>query len=63
MAAKAVRLKMEEAEAQRLSPEEVCGPIAPRAPLNNLDRLMNWVKEFLSRQKNSQVYPVPIIRD
>ncbi len=31
--------------------------------LNNLDRLVNWSIEFLSRRDNNWVYPVPINRN
>ncbi len=31
--------------------------------LNNLDRLVNWSNEFLSRRDNDWVYPVPIDRN
>jgi hypothetical protein len=48
MAAKAACFEMEDAEAQRLG-----GPTALRAPLNNLDRLVNWSNKFLVRRDNN----------
>ncbi len=33
------------------------------ASLNNLDRLVNWSNELLSRRDYDRTYPVPIIRD
>jgi hypothetical protein len=48
MTAEAARLEIEDAEAQRLNPEDVDGPSAPRMRLNNLDRLVNWSNEFLA---------------
>jgi hypothetical protein len=63
MAAEAGCLEMEDAEAQRLGPEEMGRPTAPRASLNNLDRLVNWSNELLSSRDNDRTYPVLIIRD
>jgi hypothetical protein len=63
MTAEAARLEMEDSEAQRLTIEEVDRPSAPKMQLNNLDRLVNWSNEFLSRRENDQVYPVPIDRN
>jgi hypothetical protein len=63
MTAEAARLKMEDAEAQRLTIKEVDGPSAPKMQLNNLDRLVNWSNEFLGRRDTDRVYPVSIIRD
>jgi hypothetical protein len=63
MTAEATRLEMEDAEAQRLTIEEVYGPSAPKMQLNNLERLVNWYNEFLGRRDNDQVYPVPIDRN
>ncbi len=60
MTTKAAWLEIEDAEAQRLTIEEVDGPMAPKVQLNNLDRLVNWSKEFLGRRDNDRVYPVPI---
>jgi hypothetical protein len=62
MTAEAARLEIEDAEAQRLNPEDVDGTSAPRMHLNNLDRLVNWSNEFLSRRDTDQINPVPIIR-
>jgi hypothetical protein len=59
MTAEAARLEMEDAEAQRLTIEEVDGPSAPKMQLNNLDRLENWSNEFLGRRDNDRVYPSP----
>ncbi len=39
------------------------GPSAPKVQLNNLERLMNWSNEFLSRRDNDRVYSVPINRN
>jgi hypothetical protein len=55
-------LKIEDAEAQRLNPEDVGGPSAPGMRLNNLDRLVNWSNEFLGRRDTDQIYLIPIIR-
>ncbi len=63
MTAEAARLDMEDAEAQRLTIEEVDGPSAPKVQLNNLDRLVNWSNKFLGRRDNDLVYPVPIDRN
>ena len=62
MTAEASRLEIEDAEAQRLTIEEMDGPTAPKVQINNLDRLVNWSNEFLGRRDNDRVYPVPIIR-
>jgi hypothetical protein len=63
MTEEAVRLEMEDSEAQRLTIEEVDGPSAPKMQLNNLDRLVNWSNEFLSRRDTDRVHPVPLIRN
>ncbi len=63
MTAEAAHLEVEDAEAQRLSFEEVDGPSAPKMRINNLDRLVNWSNEFLGRRDTDGIYPVPIIRD
>jgi hypothetical protein len=63
MTAEAARLEMEDAEAQRLTIEEVDGHSAPKVQLNNLDRIMNWSNEFLGRRDNDRVYPVPMDRN
>jgi hypothetical protein len=63
MTVEAVRLEMEDSEAQRLTIEEVDGPSAPKMQLNNLDRLMNWSNEFLGRRDNDRIYPFPINRN
>jgi hypothetical protein len=62
MTTEAARLEIEDTKAQRLTIEEVDGPSAPKVQLNNLDRLVNWSNEFLSRRDNDRVYPVPINR-
>ncbi len=59
----AARLEMEDAEAQRLTIEEMDGPTAPKVQLNNLDRLVNWSNEFLGRKDNDRIYPIPINRN
>ena len=63
MTAKALRLEIEDAKAQRLTIEEMDGPTDPKVQLNNLDRLVNWSNEFLGRRDNDRVYPVPINRN
>jgi hypothetical protein len=55
MAARAACLEIEDAEVQRLNPEDEDGPMAPRMCLNNLDRLVNWSNEFLGRRDNYRV--------
>jgi hypothetical protein len=62
MTAEASRLEIEDAEAQRLTIEEMDGPTAPKVQLNN-DRLVNWSNEFFGRRDNDRVYPVPINRN
>jgi len=62
MSIEAACLKIEDAEAQRLNPEDGDGSSAPGIRLNNLDRLVNWSKEFLSKRGTYQIYPVLIIR-
>jgi hypothetical protein len=59
MSAEAARLKIEDAEAQRLNPEDMGGPSAPGMHLNNLDRLVNWSNEFLGRRDTDQIYLIP----
>jgi hypothetical protein len=63
MEAEAARIYVGEVKAQKPYQEEVERPTAPRAPLNNLDRLVNWSNDFLSRQNGNQVYPIPITRN
>jgi hypothetical protein len=63
MTAEAARLEIEDAEAERLTIEEVDGPSAPKVQLNNLDRLVNWSNEFLGRRDNDRVYPDPSDRN
>ncbi len=58
----AVRLQIEDAEAHRLSPEDVGESSAPGTPLNDADRLVSWSDEFLGRRDIVQVYLVPIIK-
>jgi hypothetical protein len=55
MTAEAARLEMEDAEAQRLTIEEV--------QLNILDRLVNWSNEFLGRRDTERIYPAPVDRN
>jgi hypothetical protein len=38
-------------------------PMAPRGPLNNLDRPVNWAHDFLNRQQRDRVYPATAGRD
>jgi hypothetical protein len=59
MDAEAARTAEEDVEAQRLNPEDPRQPSAPRGPLNNLDRLVNWSHEFLNRNQDARIYPVP----
>ena len=59
MDAEAARTAEEDLEAQRLNPEDPRQPSAPRGPLNNLDRLVNWSHEFLNRNQDARIYPVP----
>jgi hypothetical protein len=60
--AEAVRLQVEDAEAQRLSPEDVGESSAPGTCLNNADGLVSWSNELLGRGDTDQVYLVPIIK-
>ena len=57
MTAEAARLEIEDAEAQRLTIEEVDGPSAPKVQINNLDRLVNWSNEFLGKEGQRQGLP------
>ena len=52
MTAEAARLEMEDAEAQRLTIEEVDRPSSPWMQLNILDRLVNWSNKCLGRRDN-----------
>ncbi len=63
MTAEAAPLEMEDIGTQRLTVKEVDGPSAPKVQLDNLDRLVNWSNEFLSRKDNDRVYPVPMDRN
>jgi hypothetical protein len=63
MTAEAARLEMEDAEAQRLTIEEVDGPLAPRMQFNILDRLVNWSNEFLGRRDTERIYAAPVDRN
>jgi hypothetical protein len=57
MDAEAARTAEDDPEAQGLNPEDPRQPSAPRGPLNNLDRLVNWSHEFLNRNQDSRIYP------
>ncbi len=59
MDAEAARAAGDDPEAQRLNPGEPDPPSAPRVPLNNLDRLVNWLHDFLNRNQDARIYPVP----
>ncbi len=62
MTPEAVRLEIEDNEAQRLTVGEMDGASAPGVQINNLDRLVTWSNKFLGRRDNDRVYPVPIAR-
>ncbi len=57
MDAEAARTAEDDPEAQGLNPEDPRQPSAPRGPLNNLDRLVNWSHEFLNRNQDARIYP------
>jgi hypothetical protein len=59
MDAEAARAADHDIEAQRLNPGDPDQPSAPRGPLNNLDRLVNWSHDFLNRNQDARIYPVP----
>ena len=59
MDAEAARAADRDPEAQRLNPGDPDRPSAPRGPLNNLDRLVNWSHNFLNRNQDARIYPVP----
>ncbi len=59
MDAEAARTAEDNPEAQGLNPEDPRQPSAPRGPLNNLDRLVNWSHEFLNRNHDARIYPAP----
>jgi hypothetical protein len=59
MDAEAARAADRDPEAQRLNPRDPDQPSAPRGPLNNLDRLVNWSHDFLNRNQDARIYPVP----
>jgi hypothetical protein len=59
MDAEAARAADRDPEAQRLNPGDPDQPSAPRGPLNNLDRLVNWSHDFLNRNQDARIYPVP----
>ncbi len=59
MDAEAARATGGDPEAQRLKPGEPNQPSAPRGPLNNLDRLVNWSHDFLNRNQDARIYPAP----
>jgi hypothetical protein len=63
MEAEAARINMVELEDQGQNLEDLERPTASRAPLNNLDHLVNWSHDFLNRQQGDQVYPAPAGRD
>jgi hypothetical protein len=60
--AEAVRLQVEDAEAQRLSPEDVGKSSARGTCLNNADGLVSRSDKLLGRGDTNQVYLVPIIK-
>ncbi len=62
MTDEAASLEIEDTEAQRLNLGGV-ERTTPRAPLNNLDRLVNLSNKFLGRWDKDRAYPVPIIRN
>jgi hypothetical protein len=53
MDADAARAADHDNEAQRLNPGDPDQPSAPRGPLNNLDRLVNWYTHKTSGFKTS----------
>ncbi len=53
--AETVRLQVEDAEAQRLSPEDVGEPSALGTGISNADGLMSWPDEFFGRGNTDQV--------
>ncbi len=53
------RTAEDDPEAQGLNQQDLRQPSAPRGPLNNLDRLVNWSHEFLNRNQDARIYPVP----
>jgi len=59
MDAEAARTAEDDPEAQGLNQQDPRQPSAPRGPLNNLDRLVNWSHEFLNRNQDARIYPVP----
>jgi hypothetical protein len=59
MDAEAARTAEDDPEAQGLNPEYPRQSSAPRGPLNNLDRLVNWSHEFLNRNQDTRIYPAP----
>ena len=59
MDAEAARTAEDDLEAQGLNQQDPSQPSAPRGPLNNLDRLVNWSHEFLNRNQDARIYPVP----
>jgi hypothetical protein len=59
MDAEAARATGGDPGAQRLNPGEPVQPSAPRGPLNNLDRMVNWSHDFLNRNQDARIYPVP----
>jgi hypothetical protein len=59
MDAEAARAVDRDPEAERLNPGDPDQPSALRGPLNNLDRLVNWSHDFLNRNQDARIYPVP----
>jgi hypothetical protein len=59
MDAEAARTAEDDPEAQGLNPQDPHWPSAPRGPLNNLDRLVNWSHQFLNRNQDARIYPAP----
>ncbi len=57
--AEAARATEDDPEAQGLNQGEPGQPSAPRGPLNNLDRLVNWSHQFLHSNQDTRIYPAP----
>jgi hypothetical protein len=55
----AARATEDDPGAQRLNPGEPGQQSASREPLNNLDRLVNWSHDFLNRNQDARIFPVP----
>jgi hypothetical protein len=59
MDAEAARATGGDPEAQRLNPGEPGQPSASRGLLNNLDSLVNRSHDFLNRNQDARIYPMP----